>query len=341
MTRVIVQCDQPNGYVANSDDCDDNDPTITPNTLWYLDNDGDGYGDVATTIVTCVQPGGYTQDNTDCDDSNASYYPGQTWYADADADGYGDPTSTTDCLPYDPSDVLNGDDCDDTRDDLTPNTLWYADCDGDAYFGARTVTQCAEPVTAVCTDGFPPLGGWQPDSSPEDCDDTDALQNPSTLWYADTDVDGFGDGLNIAHIGCIGSYTGSDDIANNGDDCDDTTSSISPDADEYCNGVDDDCDGKTDEKSAVDALHWQGDCDADGYPGEDVIKACTPGNNHTTCADGDSPDGGWQIQGPGAIDCDDEDPTINPTTIWWPDADGDGFGDTAGTYQTQCEAPGE
>ena len=50
-----------------------------------------------------------------------------------------------------------------------------------------------------------------------------------------------------------------------GRDCDDANAAINPDADEVCNGVDDDCDGATDPPSAVDAPQWYADADADGF----------------------------------------------------------------------------
>jgi hypothetical protein len=50
--------------------------------LFYLDSDGDGYGNAASTMVGCsgAPPLHYVADNTDCDDNNANAHPGQTGY---------------------------------------------------------------------------------------------------------------------------------------------------------------------------------------------------------------------------------------------------------------------
>lgn len=67
---------------------------VTPSgcdNIFYLDADGDGYGDPSSSIQTSTQPVGYVADNTDSnDDPLTGFYehPGQTWYPDEDGDGY-------------------------------------------------------------------------------------------------------------------------------------------------------------------------------------------------------------------------------------------------------------
>ena len=48
-------------------------------------------------------------------------------------------------------------------------------------------------------------------------------------------------------------------------DCDDRNPNVHPFADELCNGVDDDCDGETDESHAIDPVPFYADSDGDGY----------------------------------------------------------------------------
>lgn len=49
---------------------------------YYLDNDGDGFGDANNVEEACSQPNNYVTDNTDCDDTNALIFPGQTELCD-------------------------------------------------------------------------------------------------------------------------------------------------------------------------------------------------------------------------------------------------------------------
>ena len=108
-------------------------------------------------------------------------------------------------------------------------------------------------------------------------------------------------------------------------------------ADEYCNSVDDDCDGQTDELGAVDAPTWYADLDGDGF-GNAVVteQACVASAGYvatnTDCDDGDSavyPNADEYCNNGKDDDCDgqqDESDAVDPL-LWYADNDGDGYGD--------------
>ena len=57
--------DDDNDGVADIDDCAPLDATIGAGNRYYLDTDGDGFGDPLTSILACTLPNGYVTDNTD------------------------------------------------------------------------------------------------------------------------------------------------------------------------------------------------------------------------------------------------------------------------------------
>lgn len=103
-----------------------------------------------------------------------------------------------------------------------------------------------------------------------------------------------------------------DDVDGDGwgaaDDCDDNNPEVRPDAEEVCNGLDDDCDGLVDPRGAPGGTLYYPDRDADGWG---VMDYDVDGDGELdpvlvrTCA-----------QPPGFVtqpgDCDDDDDTIYP-----------------------------
>ena len=406
----IEACDPPEGYVGVANDCDDDNDTIYPGAIeycdgidsncdgvadeetvgdWYIDNDGDGYGDALADDCSPVL--GLVNEGGDCEDDNPSVNPGEMevcdgidnncdgqidegvtdiFYADTDSDGYGRSSDSIEACECPPGYADNDDDCDDFNSEVYPTApevcdtvdndcdglideesgggaLWYADVDGDGYGDPNAnATQCDQ------------LPGYV--NNADDCDDTNALVNPSMVescdgidndcngiiddgfslnqYFADADSDGFGD-INVPIEACsqpAGTST-------NSDDCNDGDVNVNPTAIEICNGLDDDCDGGID-INASDAQLFYTDGDGDGYGAGGPTLSCNAPqgsvDNNSDCHDA-NPD----IY-PGATEyCngldDDCDALVDNNAIdaqpYFADLDTDGFG--GGLPVIQCYPP--
>ena len=154
----------------------------------------------------------------------------------------------------------------------------------------------------------------------------------ATTFYQDADGDGYGDSL-VTLDACV-----ADGFITNGEDCNDAEATVNPDANEQCDDLDNDCDGEVDE-DATDASEWYADLDDDGYgdSAADVVLACTePDHSSARAGDCDDEDAGVN---PGADEtCDGKDNSCNAEvdegaedlTIYYLDADGDGYGASSG-----------
>ncbi len=349
---IVSACEQPSGYAAQAGDCDESDASIHPGAdelcdgadndcdgvtdegdavgapLWYADADGDGYGDLASVRTACSQPTGYVAGPGDCDDGDGAINPAATEICDG---------------------VDN--DCDGTVDlGVAGAPTWYSDADGDGYGDASAaITACSQPTGTVtdasdCDDsdsGVNPAATEVCDGVDNDCDGTiDVGATDPATWYTDGDGDGFGDPAAGVEVCTPPSGTVADNT-----DCDDGDASINPDADELCDGVDNDCDGTVD-VDAVDESLWYGDVDGDGYGNAAaILSACTQPSGHI--ADSSDCDDGDAAVNPGATEVcngvdDDCDGTVDvgaaDEATWYADADGDGFGELA-TSVSACTQP--
>ncbi len=193
---------------------------------------------------------GYTSCNGDCDDYDAIVYPGApelcddkdnncngqidegvktTFSRDADGDGYGDPAISTQACTKPAGYVTNNTDCDDTRTGVYPGAPELCDgldnnCDGQ-------IDENVYPSAAEICDGID-----------DDCDGlTD--EDVTTTYYRDADGDGYGNpAISIKACNKPSGYVTSNT------DCNDNSASVHPGAAEICgNGIDENCNGQTDE----------------------------------------------------------------------------------------------
>ncbi len=184
------------------------------------------------------------------------------------------------------------------------------------------------------------------DNVDNDCDgeiDVDSL-NAITL-YADADGDGYG-----VELYAMQSCEAIDGYASEAGDCDDADPLVSPNADEICDAIDNDCDGDVDE-GATDATTWYADQDGDEFGDESVsILACTQPTGYvlqdTDCDDTDmalNPNAD-EVCDSVDNDCDekidDADGDVDTSTFstYYLDSDADGFGDSAFAIQS-CSPP--
>ena len=329
--------DQDNDCDGRSDELEDadDDNFVTDPPIWYWDGDADGYGDLSNPTAACSVPDGYAEVAGDCDDGRSTVNPGAqeycndgidddcdgaiddgdddmvgdaTWYRDADADGYGDASDTTVTCSAPTGYVLNDDDCDDAE--------------------RRTYPDAAE----VC------------DGIDNDCDtfvddeDPEGIVGPAR-WYADTDGDGFGNPTEWTEACAAPEGTSADAT-----DCDDTRAESHPGAAEYCDGRDNNCDGRVDEDEAVDALTFYVDSDGDGHGDPDRSRlACLMPTFHSETGT-DCDDGRASVNPDATEDCStalDEDcnGTTNDAdaigcTLFFYDGDRDGYGDDD---RSQCQ----
>lgn len=163
----------------------------------------------------------------------------------------------------------------------------------------------------------------------DDCDgQIDDDPSDPIIWHKDGDGDGYGHEV-VIQAGCDAPPGYVEDAS----DCDDDDPLVHPDADELCNGVDEDCDGSRDE-DPVDAPAWYPDIDGDGFGADEGrVLACTQPGGHVAvggdCFDEDATafPGADETCNDRDDDCDgeeDEDPVDGFT--WYEDIDGDGYG---------------
>jgi hypothetical protein len=357
---------------GTDNNCSGDESDASDAGVYYADLDDDGYGDAGDMVRSCEQPLGYVNIPWDCDDGDDDISPGApeadcTSPIDHNCDGYpgswdGDRDGSPACSDCDDNNAavkpeatevcnLSDDNCDGAIDEGVGST-WYTDADADGWGDPTTaVTGCARPSTAVanatdCDDGDATAHPDAPEACNARDDDCDGAIDEhdrfgNARWFRDADGDEYGD-PDVWE----GSCSSLDGYVQDDTDCDDAVASTHPDADESCDGIDEDCDGTVDD-SPVGAPAWYNDSDRDGYGNSGSVEyACSAPARHVSNAD--DCDDGDRTRSPAATeacdleddDCDGEIDEAGATgsSTWYPDLDGDTFGDDAAAIAA-CTQP--
>jgi hypothetical protein len=226
---TVSACSAPDGYVADSGDCDDTDPDVSPGQPehWYdgLDDDCTGGSDYDRDNdgADAIAAGG-----DDCDDYSHDVNPGadEVWYDGVDEDCSGGSDFDQDGDGFDTADG-GGDDCDDTDAAIHPGawetgTGGDADCDGVVRSTPQAVadydtTSRLLTCTSLRLDGSGSAdpGGlalsyaWalvdEPDGSDDSTDDIDAASDANPV-FAPRDAGDYTFQLTVSNSAGVTSY---------------------------------------------------------------------------------------------------------------------------------------
>jgi len=163
-----------------------------------------------------------------------------------------------------------------------------------------------------------------------DCDDQDALVGEAQPWFPDSDEDQYGNQDSAAVVACD-ALPG---FVDNAKDCDDADSAIYPGAAEFCDEIDNDCDGAIDE-DALDTVVFCADVDEDGFGAQDNCEALCAApsgwlEDNSDCDDVDEAISPAADEACNGMDDDCDGEIDNDVDVWyaWLDVDGDGYGDS-------------
>ena len=289
-------------------------------TTFYIDIDGDGFGNNATFVMDCELPLGYSTNGGDCNDAAPNIHPGAPEIPNNGIDENCDGIDTVTAIDNDNDGYTDDVDCNDNNPNINPNAVEIPN---------NSIDENCDGIILIIDldgDGF---------NSDEDCNDANPGINPDADEIPNNNIDENCDGI-ILIIDADGDGFNSDE------DCDDENPDINPDADEIPNNtIDENCDGLFLIVDADgDGWNSNSDCDDDD-PNINPTAIEIPNNDIDEDCDGiilviDNDNDGFNSD----EDCDDEDATVNPDsdeipnndidedcdgTILIIDIDGDGF----------------
>ena len=293
---TTMACTAPIGYVTDNTDCDDTpgtgtginpgateicnggidddcdlladdaDPSVTGQSPWYQDIDGDGLGNPAAIQNACTMPFGFVSNSLDCNDNS---------------------TVSSCNTPTNP--LVSG------LTDVAVTLSWNAVVGAERYnLDFKLASDPTyPPAIKVYTNSYSFTGllpgtkyNWRVRAN---CDTLCSLNSANLpggsfrtnyRGYPDADADGFGDATQpyvlLANFPTPG-------YSLNNTDCNDANNAIRPNATEICNMVDDDCDMAIDE--GITTTTWYQDADGDGLGNAAVSQlACMPPFGYVTNA---------------------------------------------------------
>jgi len=170
---------------------------------------------------------------------------------------------------------------------------------------------------------------------------TTVNEDPLLTWYADVDGDGFGNAASSTQDCSLPAG-----YVSNNTDCNDGNIFVYPGAAEQCNGIDDNCDGSTDEGCNTFTFYFDNDGDGYGDPGNSVTQSNPTPPSGYIAASGDCNDNNNAIH-PGAAEaCNNIDDNCNGLTddgitfiTYYADSDGDNYGNASVSQSTCNGAP--
>lgn len=297
-TRRVLSVEQPEGFVMNSLDCNDYKADIKPYIReredgidtncngkvdegfvpfpFYIDSDGDGFGNPDIITMSVRRPVGHVGNKLDCDDARAESNPkatevednrdndcdgeidegGETYYRDVDGDGFGTAGDSVTSLAPVAGYVDNADDCDDNNRAISPRAeeLFDSvdnDCDNAVDEGFTTRKYYRD----IDGDGFGDRNDYVEGLNaeegyvtryPDNCVD---VSNPT---QSDIDRDGIGDACDEL------TDSDGDRVQDSADNCPSTYNSSQSDIDG--DGTGDACDSSDDRPPVTPPAGGSGDC---------------------------------------------------------------------------------